>query len=462
MKGVFGFFITVIIFGFFWWGGVSAPADQGTVAAGSGRVIHIAIEGAIGPGVSSYVVKNLERAEERPVAAVVLTLSTPGGLDTSMREIVQAILDSRTPVICYVAPQGARAASAGTYILMSCPVAAMAPGTTIGAATPVAIGGGGLPGAPTGGDKESGASGAKHKPDMSDKMLQDSAAYMRGLAKMRGRPVEAAEKFVREAASISDTEALAQKMIDVRASSMRDLLEKLEGRRVMMGNVPWVLHTADADVERAVPSWRDNFLAAISDPNIAYILLLVGIYGLIFEFSNPGFILPGIVGAASLIVAFYALQVLPVNYAGLALLLLGLALITAEAFAPSFGVLGLGGVATFVIGSIMLFDTPVPGFQVSRDLIGGLAAISSFLALLFVSFAVRAWRRPAVSGAEAMIGTAGEVIDWKDGRGRVQVHGEVWMATGEEKLSKGAKVCVTGRDGLILAVERLPKDGEYS
>ena len=422
-------------------------------AAITAPVVQISIDGPIGPGVSSFVAGAIEASEGRDIAAILLTLDTPGGLDSSMREIIQAILDSNTPVICYVAPSGARAASAGTYILMACHIAAMSPGTTIGAATPVTIGGG----SPGGGQQDE---GEQRHPDMGDKVLNDSSAYMRGLAEMRNRPVDWADRFVREAASVSDSEALEHGIIEYQAASVRALLTAIDGREVTVRGTVWTLNTAASEIARAEPTWRDEFLAVITDPNIAYILLLLGIYGLIFEFANPGFILPGVVGAVSLILALYALQALPVNYAGLALLLLGLALITAEAFVPSFGVLGIGGIAAFVIGSIMLLDTDVPGFEVSPQLIGSIAAVTSVLALLFITMAVRAWRRPAVSGSEGMIGISGTVLDWREHSGHVRTHGEVWAATSAEPLKKGIEVRVTARNGLILEVESQPRDGE--
>lgn len=450
---------------------------MGLTRAVAAPVVQITIDGPIGPGVSSFVVRAIEASQDREVSAILLTMDTPGGLDTSMREIIQAILDSSKPVICYVAPSGARAASAGTYILMACHIAAMAHGTTIGAATPVSIGGGAP--SPGGGqpqpqkeqkpasepdqksdDQPRQKTGQKSgkKPGMSEKILNDSAAYMRGLAEMRNRPVDWAERFVREAASVSDSEALKYGIIDYREASIRHLLKAVDGKKIEVKGTVWTLDTDNSEIVRVLPTWRDNFLAAISNPNIAYILLLIGIYGLIFEFSNPGFVLPGIVGAASLIMALYALQMLPVNYAGLALLVLGLALITAEAFIPSFGILGIGGIVTFVFGSIMLFDTDLPGFQVSRYLIGGLATISSMLALMFITMAVRAWRRPAVSGSEGMIGIPGTILDWHQGAGHVATHGEVWSAVSPDNLRKGAQVRVMARDGLVLEVE--PDDGE--
>lgn len=414
-------------------------------------VAQIEIKGPIGPGVSSFVSEGIKDAQSGNYAAILLIMDTPGGLDSSMREIIQAVLDSRVPVIGYVAPSGARAASAGTYILMACHIAAMAPGTTIGAATPIAIGGSAPgPSKPSGSED---SSDAEKRPGLEDKIISDSAAYMRALAKMRGRPVDWAEKFVREAASVSDSEALDNGIIEFTAASARDLLIQIDGRVVTIDGKDWVLETMESDVIVVQPTWRDDFLAFITNPNIAYLLLLVGIYGFIFEFSNPGLIVPGIVGGVALILGLYALHLLPVNYAGLALIGLGLALITTEAFLPSFGVLGIGGIIAFVLGSILLFDTDIPGFQVSGYLIGAVALVSSALALLFMAMAVRAWRRPVVIGVGDMSGITGTVIDWKGQEGHVQTHGEVWMAKSALPLAKGEKVRVKGREGLLLEVE---------
>lgn len=422
-------------------------------------VAQITIKGPIGPGVSSFVSEGIKDAQSRNYAAILLIMDTPGGLDSSMREIIQSVLDSRVPVIGYVAPSGARAASAGTYILMACHIAAMAPGTTIGAATPIAMGGGAPgPAEPSGPDE---GSGAEKHPGLEDKIISDSAAYMRALARMRGRPVDWAEKFVREAASVSDSEALENEIIEFIAVSARDLLAQIDGKVVMVDGKDWVFRTIESDMIIIQPTWRDDFLAFITNPNIAYLLLLIGIYGFIFEFSNPGLIVPGVVGGVALILGLYALHLLPVNYAGLALIGLGLALITTEAFLPSFGVLGIGGIIAFVLGSILLFDTDIPGFQVSGYLIGAAALVSSALALLFMAMAVRAWRRPVVVGVGEMRGIAGTVLDWKGRQGHVQTHGEVWIAKSSLPLAKGEKVRVTGRDGLVLEVESAPKqEGE--
>lgn len=429
-------------------------------AAAAAPVVQIEIDGPIGPGVSSYVSEAIGAAQASDPAAILLIMDTPGGLDSAMREIIQAILDSRIPVIGYVAPSGARAASAGTYILMACHVAAMAPGTTIGAATPIAIGGG-MPG-PADPAAPKGEPGAKTRPGMEDKIISDSAAYMRALAAMRGRPVEQVERFVTEAVSVSDSEAIAAGIIEIIAPTVRALLMEVDGRPVKLGDQEWTLATMKSDIILAQPTWRDDFLAFITNPNIAYLLLLIGIYGLIFEFSNPGLILPGVTGAVALILGLYALHLLPVNYAGLGLILLGLALIIAEAFAPSFGVLGIGGVVAFVFGSVLLLDTDIPGFRVSPYLIGTVAMVTSALALLFMILAVRALRRPVVSGAEGLLGLKGRVLDWKGQEGHVRTHGEIWAAKSTAPLAAGDNISVRGREGLVLEVDRLPKEGEKS
>lgn len=417
-------------------------------------VVQIELDGPIGPGLSDYVVSSIEEAQGRGVSAIVLRMDTPGGLDSSMREIIQAILDSKVPVIGYVGPQGARAASAGTYILMACHVAAMAPGTTIGAATPVAIGGG----MPESTQSSEGAAEEKKYPGMQDKVINDSTAYIRGLAQMRGRNADWAAKFVMEAASVSDTEALAVGVIEHVAPTVRVLLTQINGLSVQVDEKEWILETVDADVVIVDPDWRSSFLALITNPNTAYILLLLGIYGLIFEFSNPGFGVPGIVGATALILGLYALHLLPINYAGLALIVLGMGLIMAEVFVPSFGALGIGGIIAFIIGSILLLDTDIPGFRISPVLIGTAALVTGAGMLFVLSMAASAWRRPVVSGVESLIGIEGSVLEWHGQTGRVHLHGEAWAASGPTGLNENDRVRVTGRDGLVLEVASTGKE----
>jgi membrane-bound serine protease (ClpP class) len=447
--------------------GLSAnEADNSTTSTPSSSAIEISIKGAIGPATSDYVLRALDSAQKTRAQLVILRLDTPGGLDNAMRDIIKGIINSSVPVVSYVAPSGARAASAGTYILYASHVAAMAPATNLGAATPVQIGG--LPGLPTdkdspknplmdkGGDdknaKDKTAKPAPVKDAMGKKMVNDAVAYIRGLATMRGRNADWAEKAVREAASLPAQEALKLNVIDLVAANTADLLRQLDGREVTIFGQTITLHTTGLVIERIEPDWRSRLLAVITNPNIAYILMLIGIYGLIFEFSNPGAILPGTVGAICLLLALYAFQVLPVNYAGLALILLGLALMIGEAFAPSFGVLGIGGVIAFVFGSVILIDTDAPGYGISWVLIGAFAATSALLFMFVIGMAVRSRRKPVVSGREQMIDGVAIAIDNFDTTGTVRIHSETWQAQSSAPLHKGDEARVTGMDGLTLQV----------
>ncbi len=377
-------------------------------ASAQGAALLLDIKGAIGPASSDYVHRGLERARIEQAPLVILRLDTPGGLDAAMRDIIHDILAAPQPVVSYVAPGGARAASAGTYILYASHVAAMAPGTNLGAATPVQIGA--MPGsgklAPDTPEKGKG-SNAQQTADSGDamhhKMVNDAVAYIRSLAQMRGRNADWAEQAVRTAASLPAEEALKKGVIDLIATDVPDLLTKLDGRTVTVLGVQRTLSTKGLTVQTVAPDWRNKLLAVITDPNIAYILMLVGIWGLFFEFANPGYVLPGVTGAICLVLALYAFQVLPVNYAGLGLILLGILFMIAEAFVPSFGALGVGGVIAFAIGSVILFDTGTGGMAVSYSLIGSLSLLSALFFVFVVGMALKARRRPVVSGSEELL-----------------------------------------------------------
>jgi membrane-bound serine protease (ClpP class) len=434
--------------------GLATPAPA---PAATERALVVDIDGAIGPPIADYIVRELDAARSDEVRLVILRMDTPGGLDTSMREIISAILASPVPVATYVAPNGARAASAGTYIAYASAIAAMAPGTNIGAATPVQLGGNPLV---PGGEKQQkeqkqqdGGKAEEPADTETRKVVNDAVAYIRSLAALNGRNADWATQAVRSAASLPATEALSLHVIDVIAGDIPDLLRKIDGRTVTVAGKPLRLETANLEVVAAPPDWRTRLLALVTNPNVAFILMLIGVYGLIFEFLNPGAVAPGLIGAISLLVALYALAFVPINYAGAALLLFGIALMIAEVHVGAFGALGIGGIAAFVVGALMMFPARGPGSTLSGGVVAG-AAIGSAVLLLFVLAALlRSRKRPVVTGSEALIGAEGETVSWQGGEGRVRVKGEIWLARSDAALAAGNRVKIVGRDGLVLRVE---------
>jgi membrane-bound serine protease (ClpP class) len=434
-----------------------SPAPLAAEASG-GPALMIEIDGAIGPATARYVKEALAEAGERHAQVVILRLNTPGGLVTSMREIIADVLGSSVPVVGYVAPSGAHAASAGTYILYATHIAAMAPGTNLGAATPVQIGGPlpGLPGgAPEKNDKNGKKDGAPAPKDaMSAKITSDAVALIRSLAELRGRNADWAEKAVREAASLSDSAALKEHVIDLIARNPTELLAQINGRTVELANgEKRQLATKGLTIEPVDPGWLIRFLSIITEPDVAFILLIVGIYGLILEFTTPGAIAPGVIGTISLLLGLYALNMLPINYAGLALMLLGIAFLIVEAFNPTV-VLGLGGVAAFVLGAAMLFKIEAPGYRLSWTLLLITAAMIVGLTVLVLGSLWRIRKRPARVGAQAMRGLTAKVLDWSGRQGHVFTHGERWRARAAEAFAPGETVEVAGVEDLTLVVKR--------
>jgi membrane-bound serine protease (ClpP class) len=425
----------------------AVPAAAQTPPAGS--VLAVDIGGAIGVATARQLSRAIDQARNERAAAILIRLDTPGGLVNATRDIVRDMIAAPVPIIVYVAPSGARAASAGTFIVYASHLAAMAPGTNLGAATPIQMGG--LPGAPQQKeDKKGSEPGAAES-----KAVNDVVAFLRSLAQLRGRDLDFADKAVREAATLTADEARKQGVVEIVAGSVEDVLAQADGRLVSVGGQQRTLATRNAAVVTVEPDWRTKLLGVIADPNIAFILLLVGVYGLLFELWSPGALLPGVLGGICLLLALIALSVLPVQYGALGLLLLGIALMLGEAFTPGIGVLGLGGLAAFLVGAFFLFEPEgsTIDFGVSIPMIVGAAIASAGLSFAVLGAAMKARQRPAATGVEGMIGSRGRVVDWQADRGDVRVHGEIWSARSDKALESGDSVRVTQLDGLTLIVE---------
>ena len=457
----------------------AAPAPTSARAQIHPPALGLEIRGAIGPATAQYVEHGLDTARHRGSPLVILEIDTPGGLSSSMREIISAILASSVPVVAYVAPPGARAASAGTYILYACHFAAMAPATNLGAATPVSIGGS-EPAPPAESpakpakeakenkeSKESKGSGRGKADDQAPasqpsqpmsaeerKVLNDSIAYIRGLAQLRGRNADWAEQAVRGAASLPASQALQQHVIDFIAPDLTSLLSQLNGRETRIDDRTVRLDTVGLQVAWLKPDWRTRLLAIITNPEIAYGLLLIGMWGLIFEGYHPGGVLPGVVGVICLLIALFAFELLPTNFAGLALLVVGAGMMGAEFFFPTYGSLGIGGLIAFVVGSLILFSG-APGIEVALPLIGGLATVGGLVILGIVYLATRARRSPVVTGTQAMLGAVVEAAEDFAARGRVRYGGELWNAASAAPLKSGQTARVVKVEGLTLWVEPL-------
>ena len=436
--------------------------SAGTATA-NGNVVELEIKGGIGVATAEYVIAGIEHAADTGAELVIINMDTPGGLMGPMRDIVQAILTSEVPVATYVSPAGARADSAGTYILLASHIAAMAPTTHLGAATPVSITGDQVTPDPSETDpaeelEDAAEPEADPEPEpqpgtsMERKVLNDAIAYIRGLAERHGRNADWAEDAVVNAATLTATAALEMNVIDFVADNRGDLLAQIDGHEVEVDSRTVALDTSNVVVEQYEPNWRIKILSVIANPEIVLLLGLIGIYGLMYEGWNPGAVVPGVVGVICLLLAAYALQVLPVNYAGLALIIVGIALMVAEAFAPSFGALGLGGIAAFVFGAIMMFDSGVPGFGISLTFVISLALVAALLIIWLMSYLVKLRRRGAVSGRGSIIGGVGTAMENFSGNGKVWLEGEAWAAYSEVPITKDQEVVVTAMDGLVLKV----------
>ncbi|MBS0357791.1 MAG: nodulation protein NfeD [Proteobacteria bacterium] len=429
---------------------------SGGAFAQASKVVLLNVDGTIGPAVSDYLDRGISDAAKEHAEVVIIRMDTPGGLDLSMHQIVKSILSSSVPVIVYVAPSGARAASAGTFLLYASHVAAMAPGTHLGAASPVNL---------SSEVRETNDSKIKLSKELSPnqatmmrKVTNDAVAFIRSLAQLRNRNADWGEKAVRQAATLTEVEAKQQHVIEIIAKDPKDLLTQLNGRKISLPGQERFLKTLNLPITVVEPDWRTKFLSIITDPSVAYILLLMGIYGLFFEFSNPGFVLPGVSGAISLILALYAFQLLPISFAGLGLIVLGIFFMLVEAYMPSFGALGIGGIVSFVVGSVLLMDTHLVAYQVAKPVIFSMAIVTIGFFVFIIGMALKARRRHVVSGREQLLGIVGEVIFDCYGQGQARILGEIWQIKATMPLKKGDKIKVVATRGLLLTVVPLKKE----
>ncbi|MDR3502239.1 MAG: nodulation protein NfeD [Legionella sp.] len=401
------------------------------------KIVELSIKGPVGPATADYILRDVNQAQHADL--ILVLLDTPGGLNESMRTIVQTFLASNVPIVVYVSPTGARAASAGTYILYAATLAAMAPGTQLGAASPVNI--------------STEFSGTQRSDTMDKKITNDAVATIRSLAQVRGRDPVFAQKAVLNAETLTATEALKQKVINFIAQDEQDLLVQLNGVVVTQNNQKITLNTTNPQIQRVNPDWRTYFLSLITNPTVAYLLLLLGIYGIFFELVNPGFVLPGVIGAIALLIAFYALQLLPVNYAGFLLIIVGVGFIIAEAFLPTFGSLGVGGTIAFLIGSIMLIDGPEHTLHVAWSAIWGMAVVNIVIFIIFLGSVIRARHQKLRHGVEVLIGGQGQAFGDINLKGQVMIRGEIWSASSRHFIAADKPVIVVGSSGLVLHVE---------
>lgn len=443
-----------------WWSGMAqgivlallmivVHAAGAQTAPSPGAIWVVEIDGAIGPATSDYILRGFKKAQESSASLIIIRMNTPGGLDTSMRDIIEGILGSDIPVASYVSPKGARAASAGTYISYASHIAAMAPATNLGAATPVQMAAPSLPAAPGGEEPEEAEHGGS---TMEKKIINDASAYIRGLAELRGRNIEWAEEAVRDASSLSASEALEMNVIDLIAEDIYELVSLLHGKTIEINGTEIVLELEGKDFHLLVPDWRTRVLTILTNPNLVLILGMIGIYGIILEFYNPGSMIPGVVGVICLILAGYSLQLLPVDYAGLILLLLGIAMMAGEAMMPSFGIMGIGGIVAFSIGGVMLFDTEVEAFQVGLPALGATAVISAVLIFATISIAMKIRKKAITTGVETIVGESGRVLSNSEHECQVRVGAEIWAATCEDEIEAGDTVEVLAVEGLHLKV----------